>query len=1262
HAHVEFKIEYEEVQTRAFDLAKAPLLRVGLNKNILMIDMHHIIADGMSSAVLINDFAAIYKQKVLPELTIHYKDYVAWHNREKSEKQHAYWRQEFAGEIPVLELPVDYVRPAVQSFAGKSIEFETQTPALENGVTLYQFLLAIYNIFLAKVSNREDIIIGTPVAGRRHADLEKIIGMFVNTLALRNYPSGEKKFSNFLAEVKEKTLNAFENQDYPYEDILDEIDITRDTSRNPLYDAAFTLQNFDAAEVNIPGLALTLYKYENTTSKFDLTLSALEEEDKILFTFEYSTKLFKTSTIERFILYFKNILDQVIANKDLPISSIEIITAVEKERILYDFNRTSAGYAAPKTIPQLFTEQVEKKPDHIALVGADPRVCPNHSHCLTYRHLDDQSGRLAGFLIAHGTNPGDIIAIQLERSNEMIINILGILKSGAAYMPLNPKQPDARTRFMIKDSKAKWLPPAAKNPFEKGFLDFPKLLFNFAYLIYTSGSSGVPKGVPVTHANLSPLLHWGYRNLDINQKDRVIQNLSYYFDWSVWEIFITLTSGASLHMISESILLNPETEVDFILKNAITVLHITPTQYGYLLNAGKKLTSLKYLFIGAEKLTFDLLERSIASVNEDCRIFNMYGPTETTIISATLEIPKPHYIKYKELTSIPIGTPTAGLLPLILNKYNQLCPVKIVGELYIGGPGVANGYLNNPELTAEKFITKSFSGGPGGRLFKKAPLVYKTGDLARWLPDGNIEYLGRIDHQVKIRGYRIELAELENQVLKFEPVKNATAKVYKDETGENHLALYIVPDPEKAFTVDRLSDLEKQKILEKYLYYELPNGMPVFYLNRGETDFMYREIFENLTYSKQGIVLPGGACIIDVGANIGLFSLFALQQCQDAAIYAFEPIPTIFEILALNASIYKGHIECFQYGLADKDGEADFTYYPHATVLSGRFADPAQERKNVRSFMLNESTRLEEGKISGDQLNDLLESRLESVRFNCRFKTLSNVIREKNIPVVDLLKIDVEKSEIDVLKGIAETDWHKIRQVVMEVHNVDGRLATIIEILKQHGYEVMFDQDQELRDTDLYNIYARQTRWEPAKEGGSKKEPAWLNTGQLIDDTREFLKTRLPAYMIPSFFTVLKELPLTVNGKIDRSALPQPGIKTRGKYVAPGNPIEEKIAGTWKDILKLDRVDVHTSFFNLGGTSIQIIQVNTQLKNLFNIDVPVAAMFEHPTVRTLSGYIMKRLPDQEIPTDETDEEKNIFKAIHTGRNKLKDRKKMIIGD
>ncbi|MDQ1354617.1 MAG: hypothetical protein QG657_4926, partial [Acidobacteriota bacterium] len=456
---------------RPFDLSRAPLLRVGLiriekNQHILMVDMHHIISDGASMGILVKDFMSLYEGRELPQPRIYYKDYAEWqiHVQAGIRQQETFWLKELAGEIPVLNLPTDYLRPRVQRFEGSTMSFNLDSDntralnalALRHSVTLYMVLLAVFDIFLAKLGNQQDIVVGTPAAGRRHADLEQIIGMFVNTLSLRNYPTDEMDFLSFLEVVKTRTISAFENQDYQYDALVEKIMPNRDVSRNPLFDVMFVLQNTDLHMTGtaIPGLKATPYDYKYKTSKFDLTLIGFELGETLSFTFEYSTQLFKQETIERFIVYFKYIVRSIIANPDQRICDLEILTDEERNRILLEFNDTVSVYPKDKAIPGLFAEQVDRNPDRIAVVGAGSQTCPI---TLSYNELNEQSNRLAGLLINKGVLADNIVAIMIERSVEMIIGIMGILKSGGAYLPIDPVYPQDRVDYMLKDSGARIL-------------------------------------------------------------------------------------------------------------------------------------------------------------------------------------------------------------------------------------------------------------------------------------------------------------------------------------------------------------------------------------------------------------------------------------------------------------------------------------------------------------------------------------------------------------------------------------------------------------------------------------------------------------------------------------------------------------------------------------------------------------------------------------------------------------------------------------
>jgi amino acid adenylation domain-containing protein/non-ribosomal peptide synthase protein (TIGR01720 family) len=862
---------------RPFDLACAPLLRVGLMpieniKYLLMVDMHHIISDGVSSTVLIHDFITLYKEEELPPLKLQYHDYSQWQDRNEQqkalEKQKDYWIKTFTGEIPVLNIQPDYPRPRVQSFAGNKVNFEIDKETIKSlyqlagkeNTTLYTVLLAVFNVLLAKITSQEDIIIGTPVAGRRHADLEQVIGMFVNTLGLRNFPNSEMTFMDFLHRVKENTLEAFENQDYPFEELVEKVPVNRDVSRNPLFDVMFILQNIDFPQVEIPGLTLTSYEYENKVSKFDLTLASVEIEEKLLFTFEYCTKLFKQETIERFISYFKKIVTSILIAPGVKISDVEIISEEEKEKILFNFNDTDAGYPGNKTIHELFEKQVERTPDNIALIGVGTRFIASDSRKqtihVTYHELNEKTNQLAHLLMERGVQPDTIVGIMVERSIEMIIGIMGILKSGGAYLPINPDYPEDRIKYMLTDSKAQVLlfdnsscslyptgvfsaPKALLNLSEGHHFDFhpstlppfhPSNSSNLAYIIYTSGTTGKPKGTPVSHRNVNNYATWFKSEFQIGADDNFCFAGSFCFDMSVTSLVVPLISGASLYVAREKIERDPQIYTRCLAENRVSIVKLTPTQFRPLQDfiRDEDLGSLRYIILGGEAIDVNDI-RHYLSIYKQQRIVNEYGPTEAAVATVF------HVVSGNDLqvtvaneptwSSLPIGRPVSNTWIYILDKYTNWVPPGLVGELCIGGESVARGYLNKPELTAEKFDHDLWDlwdyQDYRKRKRKKVPgknkscihasmqhhypspqhpitplphsLIYRTGDLARWLPDGNIEYLGRIDNQVKVRGYRIELEEIEAVLSTYKGVKAGVAAVKNDPAGNGVLVAYVIP-------------------------------------------------------------------------------------------------------------------------------------------------------------------------------------------------------------------------------------------------------------------------------------------------------------------------------------------------------------------------------------------------------------------------------------------------------------------------------------
>ena len=763
-------------------------------------------------------------------------------------KEKEYWLQKLSGFPQKSRFPSDYNKKNAAQYRLDAVSFEL-SPQLSTAliklsagsdVRLHILLVAGISALLhrylgaydfretdanRKTGEQGDIVIGCPILrSDEEAD-------FINTLlALRTQVQSQMTFKELLLEVRQTVAGALENCNYPVEILAEQLDVPFSPGDGfPLFAIAVLVENIHDKKV-LEGVHLDMI--------FSFKRGGLSIGGRV----EYNPSLYDGAAVERIAVHLQRLLENASANPEESIFALELMSPAEKEQLLITFNDTGTDYPVDKTIHELFAGQVEMTPDSVGLVGDVRHVRPVRQVSLTYRQLDEQSDRLARSLVEKGVLADNIVGIMMERSIDLIVGILGILKTGGAYLPINPAYPEERIDYMLKDSAVKIMIGRAEER-KSGRAEFvfscfflasspPRFLAsdssNFAYIIYTSGSTGQPKGVPITHANLSPLLHWGYRELGITPHDRTVQNLSYFFDWSVWEIFITLTSGAGLYMVSGEVVPDAERYLDFIYRHAITVLHITPTHFQSMLHVSprQRLKSLRYLCIGAEKLTCDLVERSYTWIHEDCRVFNMYGPTEATIMAAVLEIHKPGLSFYRELSSVPIGKTLGNNFLSILDRHLHPCPLTLPGELYIGGDGVALGYLNNPELTAEKFINKSFAGVKGG-LFQKPPLVaYKTGDLCRWLPGGNIEFLGRIDHQVKIRGFRIELGEIENRLLSHPKVREVVVVTRESKGGEDkYLCAYIVPAA--LHPVETLETAE----LRDYLAAELPDYMvPTYFV------------------------------------------------------------------------------------------------------------------------------------------------------------------------------------------------------------------------------------------------------------------------------------------------------------------------------------------------------------------------------------------------------------------------------------------------
>lgn len=801
---------------RPFDLSKAPLLRTGLvqttsGKCFFLVDIHHIIADDLSVDNFVQELAALYSGATLPELFIQYKDFSVWQTNwlqsEEAFAQKVFWKSQFAEPAPLLNMPVDFVRPVVKSYEGALYRFTipaNTTGALKalgqsEEATPFMLLLAAYTILLSKYSGQEDLIVGAPVAGRSHTDLQHLIGMFVNTLPLRNFPAGELPFTDYLQQVKTNLLNALDNQDYPFEALIDFLEIQRDMGRNPLFDYMFTYRPDSKTTLRIADLLLTQAPLSHRVSKMDMSMEVTEHETgQWAVVIEYATKLFTPQTIERLAAHFRQILDQIARDPHIGLRDIELVTPAERIQLIQSVTKrgTASGHVMPvdeKHIYDLFEEQVQRYPHHIAV--------EDDTTAVTYLELQKKVCRLADVLSAQDCEPGMIVGLYTDRSVDMIAGILAIFKAGAAYLPLDPAYPPERIRYMLEDSDAVLVLTqkkyAAGLPFVKSllFLDEMPLPVSqetsknvhrspdqLAYVIYTSGSTGKPKGVPIRHSSLYNFLigHAQAFNNAIGPHDTCSAISSVSFDASVMEIFASLIAGARLVMISREQVYDVQALANVLIHKNVTVCFLPPSLlqplYSVLKNNGT--IPVNKLSVGAEPVNGSVL-RNYTELNNNMQIVNFYGPTEATIASS--------WYKYRrgdaEGTNLSIGKPIHNTQLYIVNEYMKLQPVGVPGELCIAGRGLATGYLNNPELTKEVFLNNPFE--PGQKL-------YKTGDLAKWLPDGNIEFIGRKDHQVKIRGLRIELGEIENRLMAHPGVKQVLVADRTDNTGNKFLCAWFV--------------------------------------------------------------------------------------------------------------------------------------------------------------------------------------------------------------------------------------------------------------------------------------------------------------------------------------------------------------------------------------------------------------------------------------------------------------------------------------
>ena len=826
-----------------FDLGCGPLLRIKLlqldgTTHILLLTMHHIISDAWSMDVIFKELAAIYdafchdRACPLPELPIQYADFAQWQQQwqhdEALQPHLEYWKQQLGGRLPVLDLPTDHPRPSMKTFQGarhyvalpNALHDSLKAVTHGEGLTLFMTLLASFQVLLYRYTGQDDFLVGSPIAGRNQPSVEGLIGCFLNTLVLRADVAGNPKFRDLLGRVREMVLTAYEHQDLPLANLVEELQPERELSRNPLFQIMFVFQNAQLPE--LPGLSLSPVQFDKEAAKLDLTLSIEETPQGLSGWWEYNRSLFDATTIARIAGHFLTLLEAIAADPDQRVLDLPLLTEAERHQLLVTWNDTQAHYPRQVCMHQLFEAQVEQTPDAVAVVYEDTQ--------LTYQELNRRANQLAHRLCGLGVGPDVPVGLCVERSLQIVIGLLGILKAGGAYVPLQPDAPRARLAFILEDANVPILLTQQHLIADLPTLDAQVVSMdeeaevhpresehnpvsgvsgqNAAYVLYTSGSTGRPKGVLITHDQIRNYAQgiWETLQLEPGMTFAMVQPLT--VDSSQTVIFPAFMGGGCLHVISQETALDPWALSDYFRDHPIDLLKIAPSHLATLQHAADAASLLprRRLIIGGEASQHDWV--TSLQTQTDCTIFNHYGPTETTVGILTYRFPSA--TAGHQTATVPVGRPLPNSQAYVLDRHGHPVPIGVPGELYLGGHGLARGYYNRAELTADRFIPNPF-----GQASSSGTRLYKTGDLARYLPDGNLEFLGRLDDQVKVRGFRIELGEIEMVLAGHPEIQETIVTTYQDPAGAAQLVAYIVASQADAVpTPQTLSSFLKEYLPE----------------------------------------------------------------------------------------------------------------------------------------------------------------------------------------------------------------------------------------------------------------------------------------------------------------------------------------------------------------------------------------------------------------------------------------------------------------
>jgi amino acid adenylation domain-containing protein len=1298
-----------------FDLAVGPLLRLRLlqldtEAHVLLLTMHHITGDAWSTGLLIKEVATLYDVYTnnglspLPELPIQYADYAVWQREylqgEVVERELRYWKQKLDGAPPAVELPFDRPRPAVQTYRGAicrralppAVLTELRELARQEKATLFMVLLAGFNALIYRYTNQRDIVIGTPIAGRTRAETERLIGFFVNTLVLRTQVNGRESFPELVQRVKETCLGAYAHQETPFEKLVEELNPERNLSHAPVFQISFDLQNMQREVLELKALNLSRVKIEDETTKIDLSLNIIEREQDLFFFAHYNRELFDAGTVERMMEHFHNLLAAVAQDTGTAVNNLPLLGEDEIHHILRQWNDTQRDFPRDVCLHELFERQVDLTPDSIAV------RCGSKS--VTYRELNDRANQIAHHFRKLGVGPETLVGICMDRSIDMIKSILGILKAGAAYLPLDPSYPLSRLAHILEDAAVAFLMtqedlldrlPAhwglticldtEGDQLARESIENPRVSMtsdNLAYVIYTSGSTGQPKGSLLQHRGVCNLAQAQIEAFEIDRSSRVLQFASCSFDASVSEIFTALLAGATLSLAESADVIPGPEMLHFMREQGITVETLPPPVLAALPDG--ELPELRTLVVAGESCPSEVVTRW---ANGRHRFINAYGPTEATVCASQCD-------DVDSSRSSVIGSPIQNTQIYILDEQLQPVPAGVPGQTYLGGEGLARGYLNRAALTAEKFIPNPYSLNGGARL-------YCTGDLARYLSDGKIEFVGRTDAQVKIRGFRIEPGEIEAALDAHESVQQSRIRIHEAVRGDRRLVAYVVPEvahnarsngsspAETSEPIELWPSVAEYFVYDEVLYYAMTNDER---RNRS-----YKVAFDRFVKDK---------VVLDVGTGPDAILARFCIEAGAKTVYAVELLAETYKRAAANLQslgledrITLIHGDSTKIELPEKvdvcvseivgsiggvegaaiilndarrflkeDGRMvpersitkiaavslpdDFIADPHFTDITGHYVEqifaqvghPFDLRlclKGVdRSSLISNEEVFEaldfRSSVASEYSHDVTFKITRDGRIDGFLVWLTlNIIEGEVIDILDdrycwlpvyfpVFHPGIEAAAGDTIE--ARISARLCANGLNPDYNVAGRINRKNRPLVEFNYDSYHFKTSYKRNAFYDSLFA---------DGPVKRKALPRPTPPARRVLRDYLKTKLPDYMVPSSFMFVPSLPLSPNGKVDYSRLPAPVFdetENLTTYEAPHTPLEELLTGIWAHILEQKKVGIHDGFFDLGGHSLLATQLISRVREALQVELPLRSLFEGGSVAEMAALIEAKLSEQ----------------------------------